>query len=297
MKKLALMSVALGAVSIYGAGEADASVTFLSSAASLSSNDSAAWTANGLGGKTLSSVTAITGTNTYTTSTSIITGKGITVTGAESTHLTTGQTADLYYGLQNHSPLGTEVKFDFPTSTPLLYAAGAGSSDVFKITLSTPVLGVGFYVAPATGSPSGTTFDATAMFYGDTGGSHHLIGTDSTTGKIATSCAGSACTFIGLDTAGNTGIMGITSVLVEVGSTVGGDQYAPAISTVFLADPTGSHQGTIPEPASLSIVGAGLLGLGLVRRRQRNQGVPDGWRWSPFGRWRVAGIPPDQLRS
>lgn len=49
----------------------------------------------------------------------------------------------------------------------------------------------------------------------------------------------------------------------------------------------------IPEPASLSVLGAGLFGLGALRRRRRSRDPAVGSRWSPFGRWRVAVGPPD----
>jgi hypothetical protein len=49
----------------------------------------------------------------------------------------------------------------------------------------------------------------------------------------------------------------------------------------------------IPEPASLSVLGAGLLGLGALRRRRGARDPAAGSRWSPFGRWRVANGPPD----
>jgi len=61
------------------------------------------------------------------------------------------------------------------------------------------------------------------------------------------------------------------------------------IGTLFEALPTSK----IPEPISLSVLGVGLLGLGVVRRRRQAHDPADGSRWSPFGRWRVANSPPD----
>jgi hypothetical protein len=61
------------------------------------------------------------------------------------------------------------------------------------------------------------------------------------------------------------------------------------IGTLFQALPTSK----IPEPISLSVLGVGLLGLGVARRRRHAHDPADGSRWSPFGRWRVANSPPD----
>lgn len=286
MKKLALASVALAAVSAFGAGDAFGT-TFVSSLAALGSNDTANWTSNH-GAATLGTVAPI-GPSLYSATTSIVSTKGVHVAG---TYLSSSGSAALYYGNQNVTPSNLKVNFGFPNAMPILYGSTSGT---LKISLSAAVKGLGFYVSPAAGSP-GTQYYATVEFLGDTshGGTHVSLGTDSVLSHISTGCSVTACTFVGLSTAANPNIIGITSAVIELGAGRGSSGYSPAISSVYLTE---SSKSGVPEPASLSILGVGLLGLGALRMR-RQAAVPDsGWRWSPFGRWRISNKPPDKLQT
>ena len=55
----------------------------------------------------------------------------------------------------------------------------------------------------------------------------------------------------------------ITGILAEVGTTAG---FTNSVSATY--DSTGS--ATVPEPMTLSMMGVGLLGLGLLRRRKKS---------------------------
>lgn len=46
-----------------------------------------------------------------------------------------------------------------------------------------------------------------------------------------------------------------------------GDVAAPALTSTTTTTPTGTPTATVPEPATFAVLGAGLLALGLLRRR------------------------------
>jgi len=286
MKKLALASVAFVGITAFGAGDSFAAgATFYSSAASLPSNDDAVWEANGSGGPTLS--TAGPGTGIFTMSTSVTSTHGVKVTGRQTVHLAGSSTA-LLFGIQNSGTPALDVKAGFPNNTHILAGSTTGT---MAVGFAKPVKGFGFYVSPIPSGNTGSAFNALIELFGKTAGgaTDHFLGSKDPSGTIDIGCAPASCTFVGATTTG----LGITNVLILVGlgtfhNSDRPEPLIPGISDVLIDN--GSPK--VPEPASLSILGMGLFGLGALRRRRRAADPGDSPRWSPFGRWRISNSPP-----
>jgi hypothetical protein len=292
MKKLALASVAFAGITAFGAGNSFAAApTFYSSVTAVPWNDNAIWEANGLGGPTLATAGPVTSPTNVTMTTSVVSTLGVHVEGSQQVHLAPGNigaSASLLFGIQNSAAPHLGVNGGFPNNTHVLYGSTTGQMGVH---FSKPVKGFGFYVSPIPTSDTGSTFNAFVEVFGKTtGGTTELLGSKDAVGTIDMSCSAASCTFVGATTSGNPNIVGITNVLINVdmGPTHNVDRQAPlppGISNVLL------ESAAVPEPASMSILGAGLLGLGALRRRRQSTKPGGAWRWSPFGRWRFSNRP------
>lgn len=295
MKKLALASVAFAGICAYGAGDAFAQPVVIYDNSGFAANDYANWVAPTSSTVVSTAVNSGSSPAMVNVSTSITSNNGIKVTATYSPIVAgSGGTASLLYGVQGGSG-SMGVDYALPVGTNAIWGATSvweGGGPI-KISFSQSVAGFGFFVSPAGFAQTGylsESFVAQVQVSGKTALGAGFMTSSSVVGSIVNGCSGSGCNFIS-STASTGG--GITSVTVSLLGDLPG-AFQPAISNVLIADE--QRQG-IPEPASLSVLGAGLMGLGAMYRRRRMGDPGGGWRWSPFGRWRVSGLPPDGVSS
>ena len=301
MKQLALASVAFAAVSAFGAGNTFAiapSITIVEGQEGVF-NDTANWGPTSSGGSVLG---AAHGTGNFAITTSVVSANGINVKASYNVVLPTptgagygGTTsANLVYGVQDGArPLG--VKFGMPNGASVLWGSTAGA---MGLSFSKPIQALGFYVSPAGFAQSdfaNAVFTAKIQAFGKTVLHDDLISaTYSFAGTVDDGCGSGdepACTFVTATASVTSNFTGFTSALVTLTSMSGDTTtlFAPVISDLSMEDPS----TPMPEPAGLSVLGIGLLGLTALRRRRRSGSPDETARWSPFGRWRVSGMPPD----
>jgi hypothetical protein len=170
------------------------------------------------------------------------------------------------------------VQSGFIANTDVLLTNGSGA---LTLSFTKALVDVGFFVSPASGfgGSTGEHFIATV------GASLSAVPVGSTgvNGTIVTGCSAASCTFVGLaDPAG------FNKLTISIANSDGGAPYPVGIGNLEL------DQSQIPEPASLSVLGIGLVGLGALRRRRRSVSDSGGARGDPFGRWRATKGSPEQ---
>jgi hypothetical protein len=273
MKKLALASVAFAGVTAFGAGDSFAVglVGYTEANRSLFSfTTTTTW--NPVGGTT-------SGTAGGTAHFSF------TSDGAK--HI--GGTANFGLGTSSNIPTltvgnqGTTVHGGFPTNMHVLGDNSFEGTGTITLAFTQGLSAIGFDL-----SPEGPDWGAQLTAFSGTSGNYIKmlppVGfTGAATCRVISGTAGpcSAPQFLGFtDT---------TTPITKVEVALNG----PGILWIGQLEEGLASTKAIPEPASLSVLGAGLLGLGALRRRRRSRDPAVGSRWSPFGRWRVAAGPPD----
>jgi PEP-CTERM motif len=275
MKKLALASAAFAGLSAFGAGDAFATgITFYTNASSFYASPNGGGVQDSIDFGTLvggvSGSVATSNTSGVPATFKSATEKGIGYTGSFLAN--TGAISRISVAFQTSS-----YQLGFSNGAVLL----GNEAGLLKLSFTKPISALLLAVAPGTTGLGITQFEARVTAF--PGGA-----TQSVTGTYQASCGfSSGCTVLGV-----TDPTGISSIIIAV-SDPGPPSYQPSIFDPQINDST---QG-IPEPATLGLLGAGLTGLAAFRRRRRSRDPGDGSRWSPFGRWRVTGHPPDPAGS
>lgn len=281
MKKLALASVAFAAVSAFGAGNAFATAgagvhfydtpTAFDSAPATTNNDSMKW-----------------GVLTGSTS-GIAAGPISQPNPAQMTQPSTLGNVDVTESYRNPnttSPSQLSVLFQgsgvfggFVHGQAVLTPNGTGP---LTLTFSKPIDAVGFTLGVPFGFTTGQVGDVYTAVVTVSGGGVATPQTHDFAGTLETACTSAPCNFVGI-----TSSKGFTTLGFSVSFT----DPIPAPVGLTNLEISDSSPAAIPEPASLAVLGIGLLGLGSLRKR-RTMSAGGGTRWSPFGRWRVAAHPP-----
>jgi hypothetical protein len=270
MKKLALASVAFAGVTAFGAGDSFASspgFVGFTSMTGFSYTDSAVWDAR-LGQNS-------PGGTSGTASMQIMSGKHVSITAVFAG--SSGSHPDLFVKTQ-HCGVPGDICGGFPEGSSVLGDNSFEGSGSFGLDVGKKLSAFGFQLSPI----ENVDWGGVVSFFA--AGVTTPIGTVTlsslpfcrSTSNI-TGCH--VPVFVGAEYPKGT----ITSATVSLSGT----SDPLGIGKVFLS------QAKIPEPATLTVLGAGLLGLGAVRRRRRGHDPANGSSWSPFGRWRVVDSPPD----
>jgi hypothetical protein len=273
MKKLALASVAFAGITAFGAGDSFAAglVGYTeANRSSFSFTDTTTW--GPVGGQTVG------------------TAGGTAHFSFKSDNKHIGGTANFGLGTSSNIPAltvfneGTAVHGGFPANMHVLGDnSGRGNTGTISLAFSQGLSAIGFDLSPA-----GLDWGATMTAYSGTSGSYVKmsppIGFTGAADCRALSGTAGPCSspqFLGF-TDSSTPITKVEVALKGTGILLIGQLEEQLSSTK-----------AIPEPASLSVLGAGLLGLGALRKRRRSRDPAIEPRWSPFGRWRVAVGRPD----
>jgi|HubBroStandDraft_1064217.scaffolds.fasta_scaffold37048_2 hypothetical protein len=268
MKKLALASVAFAGVTAFGAGDSFAVgfTPYETGPAGFAYTDTTVW--NPVGGGSNGGVGGTAGQTGH----SAIKNIGVTASFAATT-----STADAALTIFNQNCAGGANTrcVGFKANTHMLGNNAFEGTGTIELSFTHGLSALGFSLsnAPPDWGAQVTFFDGTA-----------ILGTAGFSGKP--NCAGT-----GGDLCHNPAFLGaIVTGAVITGASVGLTHAGPLyIGELYETEAVAK----IPEPATLSVLGAGLLGLGALRRRRRARDSADGSRWSPFGRWRVVNGPPD----
>jgi hypothetical protein len=273
MKKLALASVAFAGITAFGAGDSFATgFVGFTSMTGFSSTDSTVWAPLGA-----SSPGSGPGGTAGLTAVSNINHIGVTVSLGASTNSTPSLSI-----LNIHCPAGSTANAacgGFPTGTHVL--AGFSSSGGMNLVFNKPLSAIGFEVSPLFFADWG----ATATFYTGPSTNLVLLGSVKLSGLPNCFGTGSADCKVAAFVGATDTTTPITDADISLASS-GPYAIGPLSERLF-------SKSAIPEPTTLSLLGAGLFGLGALRRRRRAGDPAEGSRWSSFGRWRVAGHPPD----
>jgi MYXO-CTERM domain-containing protein len=283
MKKLALASVALAGVAAFGAGDAFAAgfvgYTNTLNPGGFSSTDYTLWGSVGATGSAGGGSTATFDAVSHKNHIGVTAQYMATPTPSFAPTLKVFQQSPLMMLQAEVVDGGDFIHGGFPDGMTVLgNNVTSGNSGSIQLFFAQGLSAIGLDLSPFTAD-----WGANLIAYNSAG---ITLGTVSLTG--ANLCRG-------------TGYAGCTSPQF-IGAT---DPTTPIASVDIFINGNGSIAiGTlletaspIPEPASLSVLGVGLLGLAALGRRRRSRDPDDGSRWSPFGRWRVAKHPPDPTTS